>query len=130
MCYCTRCLRQEQLTKLRTLFISLGGPSADLENFNNLLIAYNAQKKESPRKLSKIELKRLSKKLAELKKCKESLEKAKGVLGLARDQEKTKRDMLLETFNSDNGASSSSASSTVSEDFSARSSKRKFQCRP
>lgn len=42
MCYCSRCMRQEQIAKLRALFVSLGGLSADLENSANLLNAYAA----------------------------------------------------------------------------------------
>lgn len=35
-------MRQEQLAKLRHLFVSLGGLSTDLENSTNLLNAYAA----------------------------------------------------------------------------------------
>ena len=47
-------MRQKQLSKLRALFISLGGLSADLANSTNLLDAYAAENiKEAHKRLSK-----------------------------------------------------------------------------
>jgi hypothetical protein len=42
-------MRQEQLEKIRKLFISLGGLSADLKNSTNLLNTYAAQNVEKAR---------------------------------------------------------------------------------
>jgi len=42
-------MRQDQLTKIRQLFISQGGLSADIENSANLLNTYAAQNIEKVR---------------------------------------------------------------------------------
>ncbi len=70
-------------------------------------------------------IKRLEKKLAMMKKLKESIEAAKELVALAKQREQVKKEILCSEFDIEDGSRSNS---TVSEDF-VRTAKRSHRHR-
>ena len=64
-------------------------------------------------KLTKLEIKKLRKKLSSMRKLKEYLESTKELVKMAKDQEKVKKELLCDEF----GIESSRCSSTSSEEI-------------